>query len=482
MAVLPLSKAIVGMTRFELATPRPPDVCATGLRYIPNTIGLQIYNLKLHSKIQNKIYLRSLMKVLIKGTQIIDSSSTFHLQFVDVFISDGIITAIQPNLTIDADQVIDMPGLQVSPGWVDVFANFCDPGYEFKETLESGCAAAAAGGYTDVMIIPNTSPALHNKSSIEYIAQKSSRLPVSIHPIGAITKNTEGKELAEMYDMHQSGAIAFSDGTNPLQSSGVLLKALQYVKAIDAVIIQLPDDKNISANGLMNEGIVSTRLGLPGKPAIAEELMIARDIELAKYTGSKIHFTGVSTKKGIDTITAAKKEGVSVSCSVTPYHLFFCDEDLTDYDSNLKVNPPLRTASDREALQQAVLNGEVDCIATHHFPQDTDHKMVEFEYAKNGMIGLQTGFAILKTVLPQVSIEQFVKLLSTNPRKLFHLPTAAVAKGNAACLTLFSGDKSWQFNGSDIKSKSKNSPFVGMQLTGKPIGIINKDKVFLSQQ
>ena len=237
------------------------------------------------------------MKILIKQATIVDPSSPFNGQSADIFIEDGMIVKVGNSVSEKADKEISIPGLHVSPGWVDVFANFADPGYEFKETLETGAAAAAAGGYTDVMVIPNTNPVIHNKAGVEYIIQKSKSLPVNVHPIGAITKNTEGKELAEMYDMKNSGAVAFGDGINCVQSAGLLVKALQYVKAFDGILIQMPDDKSINPHGLMNEGIISTQLGLPGKPAMAEELIVARDIKLARYAESKLHFTGVITKK-----------------------------------------------------------------------------------------------------------------------------------------------------------------------------------------
>lgn len=418
------------------------------------------------------------MKVLIKQAHIICSSSPFHGQVKDILIIDGIIDKIADNITENAEEIIANDNMHVSIGWMDVFAHFTDPGYEHKETLATGAAAAAAGGFTDVMIVPNTNPAVSSKSQVEYIVQKSVALPVNIYPIASITKNTEGTALAEMYDMHASGAIAFSDGTQPVQSPGLLLKALQYVLAINATIIQVPDDKSISAHGLMNEGIASTRLGLPGKPAIAEELMIVRDIELLKYTKSKLHITGVSTKKGIELIAVAKKEGLNISCSATPYHGWFCDEDLAAYDSNLKVNPPLRTRADMMAVRQAIQDGTVDCIASHHFPQHWDDKTCEFEYAKNGMIGLQTLFAAVNSF--ENDLPKLIDQLTIAPRNIFGLALPQIKEGNLACITLFNPLQQYIFEERMILSKSHNSPFIGKTLKGKVIGIINKNKTVIN--
>ncbi len=416
------------------------------------------------------------MKVLIRNANITSASSPYNGQSKDILIENGIISRIGNDITDDSAQVITNEGMHVSEGWMDCFANFCDPGYEYKETLQTGALAAAAGGFTAVMVIPNTQPVLDNKSQIEYILQ-SRKLPVTIYPIGAITRKCEGKELTEMYDMRRSGAIAFSDGINSIQSSGIMLKALQYVLSFGGTIIQLPDDHNIGSSGLMNEGIISTRLGLPGKPTISEELLITRDIELAAYTGSKIHFTGISTKRSLDNILDAKVKGVHVTCSVTPYHLFFCDEDLASYDTNLKVNPPLRTKEDMFALREAAIGGKIDFLASHHQPQDWDSKTCEFEYAKYGMNGLESNFAVAMKC--GIDIHTFVKMQTVNIFNTFGLPVTVIEEGAKANLTLFNPGNDYTFEGTNMYSKCLNNAFINKSLRGKTFGIINGENLFL---
>src|SRR6478609_11024194 len=299
------------------------------------------------------------MNILLQQVSIADPNSPFNGSKKDILIADGIIKAIEDNISTASAQIINKENAIVTPGWVDIFSHACDPGYEYRETIETCVEAAAAGGFTQLFTLPDTNPVVDNKAQVEYIKQKAAGLNIRVHPLGTISKKREGKELAEMFDMRESGAIAFTDGLQPVQNAGLFLKALQYVKSFNGVVIQLPQDKSINPSGLMNEGVISTRMGLQAVPSIAEELIIARDIELLRYTQSALHITGITTKKSADLIKAAKAEGLNISCSVTPHHLFFCDEDLTGYDANLKVNPPLRTRADMMALRDAVMNGDI---------------------------------------------------------------------------------------------------------------------------
>lgn len=420
------------------------------------------------------------MVVLIKKVRLIAPGNPLHNQVKDLLIQDGIIRGIRDQISDPADRVIEGENLHISAGWVDVFAHFCDPGFEYKEDLASGSQAAAAGGFTEVMVLPNTSPPVQSKSQVEYIRQKTRGGPVTVYPIGAISRDLAGASLAEMYEMNLSGALAFSDGLIPVQSSGLLLKALQYVKAFDGILIQIPEDTGISKTGLMHEGIYSTRLGMPGKPAIAEEIFIRRDLELARYADSRIHFTGISCQGSLDLIARARSEGVRVSCSVTPYHLAFTDKELQSYDALYKVNPPLRSEEDRQALIRGIEDRTIDCIATHHLPQNPEHKKLEFEYALDGMTGLETCFGLLLQALGPSRLDRIIEMLTLGPRRLFSLEEALIQEGAPANLTLFDPMKEWEYKEPDIRSKSKNTPLLGSRLKGRPLGIIHKNQLLLN--
>jgi len=421
------------------------------------------------------------MTILLRQVKIADTNSPFNGLVKDILVQDQQIISITDQYKGKADQIIECKHTNICPGFVDPFVHFCDPGMENRENLQSGAAAASVGGFTTVFVIPNTNPVIDTKSQVTYIHQHTQELPIHILPLGAISKKIEGKDLAEMIDMYSNGAIAFTDGLHPVQSTLLFLKALQYVKAFDGVVIQMPIDKSLGSLGLMNEGILSTQLGLPGIPAIAEELMIHRDIELVKYTQSKLHITSVSTAKGIALIAAAKKEGLPISCSVTPYHLFFTEEDIKDYNTLLKVFPPLRSKEDQKALIKAVENGIVDCISSHHMPQDWDGKNIEFENAKAGMASIETSFSAVKQKIPSLSENKLAELFSINARQIFNLPSMTIEEGAAAEFTLFNTQATTCLSKENSKSKSANSPFWDLILQGKIMGSYVKGKLLLHQ-
>lgn len=378
------------------------------------------------------------MQVHIRKARVIDPQSDYHDKVVDLLVVDGIITKIAANIKVSADTVVEAKGLCVSPGWVDVFADYREPGYEHKETIASGLATAAAGGFTDVFLAPNTQPTLGSKSQIQYVLQQAAGNAVNLHPIGAATRNIEGKELAEMLDMRANGAMVFSDGWKPVQNANLMMKALEYVTAFHGTLIQIPVDTALASGGLMNEGEVSTGLGMAGIPALAETLMVYRDIELVRYTGSKLHLTGITTATSVAMVRKAKAEGLAVTCSVTPYHLALTDNILKGYDSAYKVSPPLRGEADRKALIKGLNDGTIDCIATHHCPHEWDAKEREFEYAADGMAIQESAYNVLwDTLQDKVSIERLVTAMTLIPRDIFGLPERSISKGSEASLTLF---------------------------------------------
>ena len=419
-----------------------------------------------------------MVNLLIKNVHVADKNASFNGENVNILVENGIISSIGKDVYKDNTEIIDATGAYLSLGWVETFSDFCDPGYEYRETIGTGATAALAGGFTHVFVIPNVLPIIQNKSVAEYIVNKSNHAAVNVYPLGAVSKNAEGSELAEMYDMSASGSIAFSDGKNTIQSAGLLLKALQYVKRLNGVIVTQPVEATFGSNGLMNEGIISTQLGLPGMPAVAEHIMIMRDIELLRYTQSRMHITGISTAKSVELIRNAKQEGLQLTCSVTPHHLYFCDEDMRSYDTNLKVNVPLRTKADRDALRKGVIDGVIDSVAVHHFPQHTDDKDCEFEYAKNGMIGLQTAYAAVRSALPELTPQQTVQLFSSNNRNIFGLETNSIQTGQVADFTIFSPEENFIFTEATNQSKSANSPFFGIELKGKVLATVVKNNLY----
>lgn len=419
-------------------------------------------------------------KYLIQSATILHPESPLNGQTLDVLISDGKISEIAKK--IDASDknliIIDAKGQFLSPGFLDINANFGEPGLETKEDMNTGCAAAAAGGFTAVALMPNTQPPIHSKAEVSYLLNKSQHNLVDIFPIGCISHHREGKELAEMFDMKDSGAIAFSDGNKPVSNAGLMSRALLYTKSFNGLIFSYAEDQDIAAKGKMNEGVMSTFLGMKGNPSLAEELMVSRDLYLAEYNNARIHFSTISTERTVDLIRKAKKAGVKVTCDVAAHQLVFTEENLEGFDSQFKVKPPLRTKADQKALIAGLKDGTIDAIVSQHTPHEIEFKDVEFEIASFGIIGLQTVLPLaLKSGL---SPEQIVEKLAISPRKLMGIEIPSFDLGISANFILFNPLEKWTLNEDSNKSKSFNSPLMGQELTGKVNFVCNNEQYLIS--
>ena len=412
------------------------------------------------------------MGILLQQARIIDGKTESQPQ--DILIREGRIAAIAPNIPVEAGmEVWTSPHLCVSPGWIDVGVQTGDPGFEHRENLQTVAQAAAKGGFTAIAPFPNTNPAIHSKSEILYIKNNTAHTGVHFYPIGAISQECAGKDLAELYDMHTAGAVAFSDGKKAVQDAGLLLRAMQYVRAFNGLVINEPHHKTIAGAGQMHEGAISTSLGLKGLAALAEEMMIQRDLSLLEYAEGRLHIHLLSTAKSVALIRAAKKAGLSVTCSVAVVNLFFTDEQLRDFDSNWKLLPPLRTQSDADALQEGLADGTIDFIVSNHSPWDEEAKNLEFPYAEFGMIGLETLFPLCCTFgKNKLALPLLVEKLSLAPRRILGLPVPAIQEGAAAELTVFDPFETFTFTQEHIGSKSHNTPFVGQTFQGKVLGTV----------
>jgi len=419
--------------------------------------------------------------LLIKKVTLIDPASDLNGKIRDVLIRKGKISDIRANISPSGKiKILDAKGGYCSPGWLDVGVQTGDPGFEHRENLETVSKAAAAGGFTGIVCQPNTLPVIQSKSEVLYLKNRTSNNLVDILPIGAISHECKGVDMTEMYDMHHAGALAFSDGKYPIQDAGLMLRSLQYVKAFNGLIINHPQEDSISKNAQLHEGMVSTSLGMPGFPSIAEELMLQRDIELLEYSGSRLHVANISTARGVALLQKAKARGLNITGSTPIMNLIFEDKDLLQFDTNLKVLPPLREKLDREALIKGFQNGILDYINSNHIPLEEETKMVEFPYAKFGAIGLETLYALLNTHLnKKFTPSKIVELLAINPRKVLCIDVPVIAKNKPANLTIFHPDIKWTYNSSDIKSKSQNTPLIGQNFTGKVIAVINNKQIGL---
>jgi dihydroorotase len=420
-------------------------------------------------------------KYLIKKVRIADPNAASNHQIVDIFIEDGIITQIGKDLNKRAE-TITIPNAVAYPGFCDLYADFCDPGFEHREDFASGIRAAIRGGFTAVCTIPATHPVVQSKGAIEYSIQQGKGTGVQICPLGAVSEDLKGSAPTEMYDMHQAGAKGFTDARNAIKNSGLLLRALQYVQPFDGIIFDLATDESLANHGEMNEGEVSVRLGLKGIPHIAEVVHLKRNIEILRYTGGRLHIYGITTKEGVSLIKKAKKEGLQISASVFVHHLLFTDEDLQTYDSNYKIHPPFRTAADKKALQKGLLEGTIDCICTQHTPVEIDGKKLEFEYATPGLIGLETAYSAIKKAFGETaSDDKIAEWLSVNPRKIMGLEVAKIEVKQRANFSIVNEKEVWQVTEKALKSKSKNTPFLGQSLTGKVKTVFNEGKWLLNE-
>ncbi len=418
------------------------------------------------------------MKTIIRSAKIIDSKSPFHNKTVDILIADGCITKIGNALANPENhQEIQYDNLHVSPGWFDSSVSLGEPGFEDRETIENGLQVAAKSGFTGIALQPNSFPIIDNQSQVHFVKSKSQGAATELFPIGALTKESEGKDMAELFDMKNAGAIAFGDYNRSLDNANLLKIALQYTQDFDGLVIAFSQDEKIKGNGVANEGVVSTRLGLKGIPNLAEELQVARNLFLLEYTGGKLHIPTISTAKSVALIQEAKAKRLQVSCSVAVHHLVLTDEKLEEFDTRFKVSPPLRTEADRLALIEGVKNGTIDIITSDHNPIDIEHKKMDFDTAKSGTIGLESAFGALMTVLP---VEIIVEKL-TFGRTIFGLATPSITEGAKANLSLFNPEGKSTFTTEAIRSKSKNSAFIGTEIKGKVYGIANQDQLILNQ-
>lgn len=412
-------------------------------------------------------------KILIKRAHIVDPLSPHNGAVKDILIQNDIIKIIADEHT-DADaHVVEADNLHISPGWFDLRVNFCDPGHEEKEDIESGTNAAVFGGFTAVGLSPETNPPLDSKASIEYVYQAADG-PVDVYPYGALSRGLEGKEISEMYDMYQAGAVAFTNGKEPVNNAALMRLALQYGREFAPAVHVLAMEDTIAQGGQMHEGKVSTLIGLKGIPELAEELGITRDLYLANYAESSIHFMSLSSSSALGILRNAKKAGADFTADVALSNLFYTDEDLKSYDTNLKTLPPIRSQKDQDELKKALKDDIIQVITSDHSPQNEENKRLEFDNASWGMIGLESFFGAVNSSCGDVlNLTGIIEKIAINPRKVLNLEVPVIKEGEMAEITFFDPDEEWTFDKEHIQSKSLNTPFIGRKLKGRALGIFN---------
>lgn len=418
------------------------------------------------------------MKLIIRNAKIIDPTSPFHNQTTDLLIVDGWLQKIEKTLpNPDNVEELQLENLHVSQGWFDSSVSLGEPGFEERETLANGLLVAAKSGFTAVALQPNTNPVVDNQSQINFVLSKAKNTATELYPIGALSKASEGIDMAEMFDMKNAGAIAFGDYNKSISNANLLKIALQYVQDFDGLLIAFCQDNTLKGHGVVHEGIVSTRLGLKGIPSLAEELQVARNLYLLEYTGGKLHIPTISTQKSVELIKEAKAKGLQVTSSVAVHNLVLTDEKLDDFDTRFKVLPPLRSETDRQALLEGIHDGTIDMITSDHNPIDIEHKKMEFDGAKYGTIGLESAFSSLLTVLP---LELVIEKLTAG-KATFGIKSHSITEGATASLSLFNPDGDAIFQKENILSKSKNSAFLGSSIKGKAYGIVNQGQLILNK-
>lgn len=417
------------------------------------------------------------MNALVKSATIVDPKSDFHNKTVDILIEKGVITHISKRISNPKNyKEIKLDNLHISQGWFDSSVSFGEPGYEERETIENGLKTAALSGFTSVAVNANTNPVIDSNADISFLKSKAANHATSLYPIGALTRHSEGKDLAELFDMKNAGAVAFYDYKHPIGNPNLMKLALQYADNFDGLICSFAQESKISGLGVMNENVTSTSLGLKGNPALAEELQVARDLFLLEYTEGKLHIPTISTARSVELIKAAKQKKLNVSCSVAIHNLIFTDEQLTNFNTNFKVLPPLRTQNDIDALIEGLKDGTIDMVTSDHNPIDIEDKKIEFDYAKYGTIGLESAFGALNSIF---TVKKTVDLL-TKGKERFGIKSSAIAIGNKADLSLFNPDENYVFSKEHITSRSKNSMFENQTLKGKVYGIIANNKVVIN--
>ncbi len=420
------------------------------------------------------------MRILLKNAQLVDPQIKLD-QIADVLIEDGTIKKIGKSISEKVDHDFDLKGKIITPGFVDAHVHLREPGREDEETIETGTASAAAGGFTAVCCMPNTKPSIDSAEVVTFIKEKATGLLVNVHPIGAVTKKREGTELAYLGEMAEAGVVGLSDDGVAVSNSQILKYALEYSSMFNLPIIEHCEDSSLTKDGVMNEGINSTRFGLPPHPSLAEDLIAARDVAVLEYSGGRLHLAHISTKATVEILRDAKKRGLNVTGEVTPHHFTLTDDFVKDYDTNTKVNPPLRTQSDIDAIIDGLKDRTIDLIASDHAPHSIEEKEWEYIYAPFGIIGLETSVGLTLTRLYHtkiLSLDEIILKMSINPRKIFRLPEAKIEIGQKANLTILDLNENWAVDKFNFKSKSINTPFHGWELKGKAIGVINNRRMY----